>query len=93
MVPLAGYRHRSYATLTSLGTLASLWSSSYYDNYREARSLYVNSSEVEANPKNNRASAYSIRCFKDSADSTVNAKNIVDSISAPSITRDGWDII
>jgi len=91
MVPLAGYRHRNYATLTNLGTLASLWSSSYYNSYRYARSFYINSSKVMASPTNNRASAYSIRCFKDISLTQPNKWQA--SVPAPSITRAGWTVL
>lgn len=66
-MPFAGYRNYSYASLYDQGSNGYYWSSSpssASSNY--ARSLYLDSSNVYASSSNHRASARSIRCFKNS---------------------------
>jgi len=65
--PFAGYRDYWDASLNVRG-YGLYWSSSPYgSDYPEyARSLYLDSSNLDADYYDNRAFGYSVRCFKDS---------------------------
>jgi uncharacterized protein (TIGR02145 family) len=64
-LPLAGNRdYGSASTVYNQGDLAFYWSSS--SGSPNARSLYLNSSYVIAISNDNRANAFSLRCFQDS---------------------------
>ena len=65
-IPFAGYRYNFVAKVYSMGYYAYLWSSSPLVGNVSARGFYLGPSEANANDSNNRAFAYSLRCFKDS---------------------------
>ena len=69
-IPFAGYRSYGDASVGGQGSYAYLWSST--PNGGNARSLGLDSSSVNANFNDNRASGLSVRCFKD----TYNAHEI-----------------
>ena len=68
LLPRAGTRNYSSASLDIQGSDGYYWSSSPYgssDPY-SARRLYLGSSDVYADDNDNRAYGFSVRCFKDS---------------------------
>ncbi|MDR0860407.1 MAG: hypothetical protein LBO09_05570 [Candidatus Peribacteria bacterium] len=68
LIPLAGYRsYDSSATVFYQGYYALYWSSSPYST--NARYLYFNPSYVYSNDYDNRAYAFSLRCFQNSVSS------------------------
>ena len=68
LLPMAGYRNYSDASLSNQGSFGLFWSSSPSSagsNY--ARRLGLDSSYVYANLSDYRAFGFSVRCFKDSS--------------------------
>ena len=68
LLPRAGRRNNSNASLSSRESDGYYWSSSPYgsSNPSLARYLSLGSSSVSAGSINYRANGYSVRCFKDS---------------------------
>ena len=66
LLPLAGYRARAAAALTSQGTYAYYWASSATGT--NAYTLNFNTTNVSPRSGSNRANALAIRCFKNTPD-------------------------
>jgi hypothetical protein len=77
-MPFAGYRSYSSAGLDFKDTSGSYWSSSPYPaGSNNARYLYLFSSYVRADYKDNRAYGFSVRCFKDSYETPTSSWTVV----------------
>ena len=78
-LPFAGYRYYSSASLDNQGSNGYYWSSSPSSaGSNNARYLYLNSSDVNANSSSRRAFGGSVRCFKDSYVASHETSNLVD---------------